>query len=198
MGSGVWCPVILGLREPAPDHRPSRIPVQESLVLLILCILCIHVNKPLTPAWLGTGFLLPGTRRLFQVSAAAGRVAGCRIAENRAARNVSACGRDARAPRGIPFGRRVGLKQLRPASCAFVVLRVPSWISFFQPYGLRLSLATRATYFSSPSRSSIFKRLSKASTVRCRSSSVCTPEIRPPGQGRTSTPLQRNPARALC
>ena len=37
---GVWCPE----GQPAPDHRPSRIPAQEALVL-ILCILCIHVRK---------------------------------------------------------------------------------------------------------------------------------------------------------
>ena len=69
---------------------------------------------------------------------------------------------------------------------------------FLQPCSLRHSLATWTTCYTPPSRSSILRRPSKASTVRCRSSSVCTPEIRPPGQGRTSTPLQRNPARALC
>ena len=36
---------ILGIRKPAPDHRPSRLPVQERLVLFILLILCIHVHK---------------------------------------------------------------------------------------------------------------------------------------------------------
>ena len=42
--SGVWCLVIPGIRRPAPDHRPSRLPVQQPLVLFILCILCIDVN----------------------------------------------------------------------------------------------------------------------------------------------------------
>ena len=36
--------VIPGIRRPAPDHRPSRLPVQQPLVLFILCILCIDVN----------------------------------------------------------------------------------------------------------------------------------------------------------
>ena len=36
---------IPGIRKPAPDHRPSRLPVQEPLVLSILLILCIHVHK---------------------------------------------------------------------------------------------------------------------------------------------------------
>ena len=36
---------ILSIRKPAPDHRPSRLPVQKPLVLFILCILCIHVHK---------------------------------------------------------------------------------------------------------------------------------------------------------
>ena len=40
--SGVWCLVIPGIRRPAPDHRPSRLPVQQPLVLFILCILCIN------------------------------------------------------------------------------------------------------------------------------------------------------------
>ena len=42
--SGVGCLVIPGIRRPAPDHRPSRLPVQQPLVLFILCILCIDVN----------------------------------------------------------------------------------------------------------------------------------------------------------
>ena len=33
-----------GIRKSAPDHRPSRLLVQEALVLLILCILYIHVQ----------------------------------------------------------------------------------------------------------------------------------------------------------
>jgi len=41
---GVRCPVILGIRNPGPDHHPSRLLVQKALVLLILCILCIDVN----------------------------------------------------------------------------------------------------------------------------------------------------------
>jgi len=40
---GVWCPVILDIRNPAPDHHLSRLLVQEALILLILCILCIDV-----------------------------------------------------------------------------------------------------------------------------------------------------------
>jgi len=35
---------ILNIRKTAPDHRPSRLLVQEALVLLILCILCIDVH----------------------------------------------------------------------------------------------------------------------------------------------------------
>ena len=35
--------VILGIRNFAPDHRPSRLPVREPRVLFILCILCIDV-----------------------------------------------------------------------------------------------------------------------------------------------------------
>ena len=34
-----------GFRKSAPDHRPSRLLVQEALVLLILCILCIDVQS---------------------------------------------------------------------------------------------------------------------------------------------------------
>ena len=37
--------VILSIRKSALDHRRSRLPVQEALVVLILCILCIHVHK---------------------------------------------------------------------------------------------------------------------------------------------------------
>ena len=36
---------ILSIGKPAPDHRPSRLPVQEPLILLILLILCIHVHQ---------------------------------------------------------------------------------------------------------------------------------------------------------
>ena len=36
---------ILNIGKPVPDQRPSRLPVQERLVLLILLILCIHVHK---------------------------------------------------------------------------------------------------------------------------------------------------------
>ena len=46
---GVWCFAILGIRNPPPDHRPSQLPVQEPLVLFILCILCIDVNNPFSP-----------------------------------------------------------------------------------------------------------------------------------------------------
>ena len=35
----------LGNRKPAPDHRPSWLLVQETFMLSILCILCIHVHK---------------------------------------------------------------------------------------------------------------------------------------------------------
>ena len=31
---------------PPPHHRPGRLPVQQPLVLFILCILCIDVNNP--------------------------------------------------------------------------------------------------------------------------------------------------------
>jgi len=34
-----------GIRKIAPDHRLSRLLVQEALVLLILCILCIDVQS---------------------------------------------------------------------------------------------------------------------------------------------------------
>ena len=34
-----------GIRKSAPDHRPSWLLVQEALVLLILCILCIDVQS---------------------------------------------------------------------------------------------------------------------------------------------------------
>ena len=37
---------IPGMGKPAPDHRPSRLLVQQPLVLLILCILCIDVICP--------------------------------------------------------------------------------------------------------------------------------------------------------
>ena len=45
---GVWSRVVLGIRKPAPDHRPSRLLVQEPLVLCILCILCIDVHKKIS------------------------------------------------------------------------------------------------------------------------------------------------------
>ncbi len=35
---------VLDIRNSAPNHRPSRLLVQEALVLIILCILCIHVQ----------------------------------------------------------------------------------------------------------------------------------------------------------
>ena len=41
---GVWCPVILGIRNPGPVHHQSRLPMQKALILLILCILCIDVQ----------------------------------------------------------------------------------------------------------------------------------------------------------
>ena len=68
----------------------------------------------------------------------------------RAPGGPSLCGRDARAPRGIPFGRCVPLKQLHIASCPFVVLRVPSWISLFHscPFVVRLYfLPPLSTFF---------------------------------------------------
>ena len=37
--------VILGIRKPAPNPRPSRLLVQEPHVQSILYILCIHVHK---------------------------------------------------------------------------------------------------------------------------------------------------------
>ena len=47
--SGKGWLVIPGIRKPAPDHRPSRLLMQQPLVLLILCILCIHVHKKSIP-----------------------------------------------------------------------------------------------------------------------------------------------------
>ena len=38
---GVWRPVTPSIPKPEPDHLPSRLLVQEPLVLFILCILCI-------------------------------------------------------------------------------------------------------------------------------------------------------------
>ena len=42
--SGNGSLVILSIRKSARDHCQSRLLVQQALVLLILCILCIHVN----------------------------------------------------------------------------------------------------------------------------------------------------------
>ena len=65
---------------------------------------------------------------------------------NRASRNVGACGRDARAPGWAPLPialaprgstrrlagpQTVSMRQRRPASWPFVVLRVTSWITLF-------------------------------------------------------------------
>ena len=36
--------VFLSIRNPAPDHRRSQLLVQQRLVLVILSILCIHVQ----------------------------------------------------------------------------------------------------------------------------------------------------------
>ena len=44
---------VLDICESAPDHRPSRLLVQEALVLLILCIPCIDV-KPAENRFSGT------------------------------------------------------------------------------------------------------------------------------------------------
>ena len=51
---GVWSRVVLGIRKPAPDHRPSRLLVQEPLVLFILCIdvhkkISIPQRRPVPP-----------------------------------------------------------------------------------------------------------------------------------------------------
>ena len=35
---------ILDIRKSARDHRPSQRLLQQPLVLIILCILCIHVQ----------------------------------------------------------------------------------------------------------------------------------------------------------
>ena len=43
--SEAWRPVVPGIHTSAPDHRPSWLLVQEALVLLILLILCIHVQS---------------------------------------------------------------------------------------------------------------------------------------------------------
>ena len=48
--SGKGWLVIPGIRKPAPDHRPSRLLMQQPLVLLILLILCIHVHKKIDSA----------------------------------------------------------------------------------------------------------------------------------------------------
>ena len=45
---GVWCLVILGIRKPAPDHRPSQLLAQEPLVLFILSI-DVHNGKNIDP-----------------------------------------------------------------------------------------------------------------------------------------------------
>ena len=42
---GVWRLVIVGIRKPAPDHRPSQRLVQQPLVLSILSILSIDVHN---------------------------------------------------------------------------------------------------------------------------------------------------------
>ncbi len=42
LDSGVRRSVVLGIRKPGADHRPSRLLVQQPHVLLILCI---HVQK---------------------------------------------------------------------------------------------------------------------------------------------------------
>ncbi len=44
----VGCPSSQNIRKPAPDYRPSRLLVQEPLVLFILCILCIDVDKKIS------------------------------------------------------------------------------------------------------------------------------------------------------
>ena len=36
--------LFLGIRKSARDHRPSQLLVQQRPVLVILCILCIHVQ----------------------------------------------------------------------------------------------------------------------------------------------------------
>jgi len=45
----VWCFVILGIRKPGPDHRPSQLLWQNPFLLFILCILCIDVQKNTDP-----------------------------------------------------------------------------------------------------------------------------------------------------
>ena len=107
---------MLSIRKPAPDHRPSRLPVQEPLVLLILLILCIHVHKnyrfPGAVAFdpsggegqAGPGYgaggtpALPGGLHPMTGSHQGGRVAGA-------------------------FRCRLWLKEVRQYSCLFVFIR---------------------------------------------------------------------------
>ena len=58
---GIWCPVILGICNPGPDHRLSRLLVGEPHLLTILCIDVPKCNKPVLPnlSLLQTGHELP-------------------------------------------------------------------------------------------------------------------------------------------
>ena len=52
---------ILSICKPEPDYRPSPLPVQEPLVLLILLILCIHVHKKIERNHVTGRLPIPGT-----------------------------------------------------------------------------------------------------------------------------------------
>ena len=43
--SGDGCLVVLDIHKSVRDHRRSPLPVQHRPVLIILCILCIHVQN---------------------------------------------------------------------------------------------------------------------------------------------------------
>ena len=65
----------------------------------------------------------------------------------------------------------------------------------------RATLPPGAAFYQPPSKSpssaSSLSTFSKAVTVRSTSLGPCTTETKPPGQGMTSTPSQRNPSRIL-
>ncbi len=111
---------ILSIRKPAPDHRPSRLPVQEPLVLLILLILCIHVHKNYRSS---------------------GAVAVRSKWRRRSSRARLWCGREARAPgwafshdRVTPRGqscRSIPVPAVvEGGPSVFVSIRVHSWFVF--------------------------------------------------------------------
>ena len=58
---------VLDLRKSAHDHRRSQPLVQQPHVLIILCILCIHVQKSENP-YSRDGILVPDRSGSFVVS----------------------------------------------------------------------------------------------------------------------------------